>query len=231
MFFRNTTHLNSLKLERMFLDAVADWPHDGAQVFVRYSRGSDFSGTCYYDSDRIFVNIGRRNRYPYPLKINVARPKSNRTHWWRELYILEISNSEQLALFIFLHEFYHRLVKRARRNVRQKEARCDRFATRVLVDAYGCIVRDNMGRIVDRAEWDFQDLEGFVAAARGPIRKSARKPLARRPRRKDRSREGDVRVVDSPALQDSADAMDAASSRAIAGGIEIFGDQSWLFPI
>ncbi|MBK8269869.1 MAG: hypothetical protein IPK83_16885 [Planctomycetes bacterium] len=88
-----------------------------------------------------------------------------------------------------------------------------------------------MGRIVDRAEWDFQDLEGFVAAARGPIRKSARKPLARRPRRKDRSREGDVRVVDSPALQDSADAMDAASSRAIAGGIEIFGDQSWLFPI
>ncbi len=183
MILRNSTELDTSRLEHMFRGAVAQWPMDGAQIFVRYSRGADFSGACYYESDRIFINIGRHNRYPYPLKINVARPKSNRTHWWRELYTLEIGRPDELALFIFLHEFYHRLVKRARRNVRQKEARCDRFATRVLVDDYGGIVRDSQGRLVPRHEWDFQDLDGFVAAARGPIRKSARKPLVRRPRR------------------------------------------------
>ncbi|HWL92959.1 MAG TPA: hypothetical protein VNT79_05450 [Phycisphaerae bacterium] len=182
MFFRNTTHLNTGRLERMFRDAVAEWPFEGAQIFLRYSRGADFSGACYYESDRIFINLGRHNHYPYLLKINVARPRSNRTHWWRELYTLEIKGPEELALFIFLHEFYHRLVKRARRNVRQKEARCDRFATRALVDRYGCIVRDSRGRLVPRDEWDFQDLDGFVAAARGTLRKSARKPLVRRSR-------------------------------------------------
>ncbi|MBX3395920.1 MAG: hypothetical protein KF841_11200 [Phycisphaerae bacterium] len=191
MLLRNSTRLNSLRLERMFRDAIAGWPHDGAQVFVRYSRGSDFSGACYYESDRIFINLGRHVSYPYKLRINVARPQSNRTHWWRELYALEIRSPEELALFIFLHEFYHRLVKRAGRNIRQKEARCDRFATRVLVDHYGCVIRDTAGRLVNRSEWDFQDLNGFVEAARGSVRKSARKPLGR-PRRKGVGRPGEV---------------------------------------
>lgn len=204
MILRNSTELDTSRLEHMFREAVSQWPMDGAQVFVRYSRGADFSGACYYESDRIFINIGRHNRYPYPLKINVARPKSNRTHWWRELYTLEICRPDELALFIFLHEFYHRLVKRARRNVRQKEARCDRFATRVLVDDYGGIVRDSQGRLVPRREWDFQDLDGFVAAARGPIRKSARKPLGRRPRR-DRSGSCDFAAADSIGLAPQPD--------------------------
>lgn len=188
----------------MFRDAVAGWPHDGAQVFVRYSRGSDFSGACYYESDRIFINLGRHVSYPYKLRINVARPQSNRTHWWRELYALEIRSPEELALFIFLHEFYHRLVKRAGRNIRQKEARCDRFATRVLVDHYGCVIRDSAGRLVSRSEWDFQDLDGFVEAARGPIRKSARKPLVRRPRRKGGGRASKADAVGTGAVRSGA---------------------------
>lgn len=200
----------------MFSEAVSEWPHDGAQVFVRYSRGSDFSGTCYYDSDRIFVNLGRHNQYPYALKINVARPQSNRTHWWRELYTLHVESAEQLALFIFLHEFYHRLVKRARRNVRQKEARCDRFATRVLVDQYGLVVRDSHGRLVPRENWDFQDLDGFVAAARGPIRKSARKPLVRKTWRDRAARE----------KMKGHGAAECASD--IARG-SMLGEQSYLF--
>lgn len=183
MDFRNRTHLDSDGLERMLLDAVAGWPHRGLRVAVRYSRGADFSGTCYYDSDRIFVNLGRHNRYPYALKTHIARPRSNRTHWWRELYVVEMRRPEELVLFVFLHEFYHRLVRRAGRNVRQKEARCDRFATRVLVDVYGAAVRDGRGRRVRRASWDFQDLDGFVAAARGPgsapVRRS--RPAARGP--------------------------------------------------
>ena len=42
---------------------------------------------------------------------------------------------------------------------------CDRFAARVLTDRYGCPVIDRRGRPVDRAAWDFQDLDRFVAAA------------------------------------------------------------------
>jgi len=166
MDFRNSTHLDTALVRSMIDDAVAGWPCEKLTVRVRHSRGADFSGTCYYATNRIFVNLGRHNRYPYKLLTHIARPRSNRTHWWRELYSVDIAGPEQLVLFVFLHEFYHWLVKQARRNVRQKEARCDRFATRVLVDSYGAAVRDTRGRIVAREAWDFQDLEGFVAAAR-----------------------------------------------------------------
>lgn len=166
MDFRNTTHLSSERLQAMMLDAIAGWPHERLLVRVRYSRGAEFSGSCYYQSNRIFINLGQSNKYPYKLLTHIARPRSNRTHWWRELYSVDIANPEQLVLFVFLHEFYHWLVKQARRNVRQKEGRCDRFATRVLVDDYGAIVRDSRGKPVSRSHWDFQDLDGFVAAAR-----------------------------------------------------------------
>lgn len=178
MDVRNSTQLDSDRLERMFRAAVDGWPHDGLRVFVRYSRGAEFSGTCYYASDRIFVNLGRQNRYPYPLHTHIARPQSNRTHWWRELYTLHVADAAQLVLFVFLHEFYHRLVKRAGRNVRQKEARCDRFAARVLVDCYGVEIRDGDGNPVPRMEWDFQDLDGFVAAAARPLRNRRRSAAA-----------------------------------------------------
>jgi len=176
MNLKNTTHLDSSTLKRMFLSAIDGWPFEGVQVSVRYSRGADFSGTCYYQSDRIYINLGRDNRYPYRLQTHIARPCSNRTHWWRELYTVDLADAYELVLFVFLHEFYHRLVHRARHNVRQKEARCDRFATRVLVDDYGATVLDEAGHLVARDAWDFQDLDGFVAAAR----RSARKPIRNR---------------------------------------------------
>ncbi len=166
MNFRNTTHVDSDLLLTSIQDAIEGWPSDKLIVRVRYSRGAEFSGTCYYASNRIFVNLGRENRYPYRLLTHIARPRANRTHWWRELYSVDIASAHELVLFVFLHEFYHWLVKQARRNVRQKEGRCDRFATRILVDRYGAQVRDARGKPVSRDAWDFQDLNGFVAAAR-----------------------------------------------------------------
>ncbi len=186
MKFQNTTGLDSDHLERAILRAIEGWPHNRLDVRVRYSRGADFSGTCYYTQGRIFVNLGRNNQYPYLLDTNIARPQSNSRYWWRESYSVEVADAEQLVLFVFLHEFYHWLIKKARRNMRQKEGRCDRFATRGLVDGYGAAVRDEAGKAVERASWDFQDLDGFVAAARGtprqPRQASAR-PAARQPSR------------------------------------------------
>lgn len=174
MDFRNTTHVDSGELLDAIHRAIDGWPNEKLIVRVRYSRGAEFSGTCYYGSNRIFVNLGRNNKYPYRLLTHIARPRANRTHWWRELYSVDIASPKQLVLFVFLHEFYHWLVKQARRNVRQKEGRCDRFATRVLVDQYGAEVRNSRGRLVPREMWDFQDLDGFVAAARRkrPVRTS-----------------------------------------------------------
>ncbi|HKQ49532.1 MAG TPA: hypothetical protein VJZ71_15780 [Phycisphaerae bacterium] len=166
MELHNSTHLDSATLERLFQEAVADWPHDGMRVFVRYSRGSDFSGSCYYRPPRIHINLGRRNRYPYAIRTQIARARSDRRSWWRELYEVEAADAVQLAFFLFMHEFYHWLVRKARRNSRQKEGRCDRFAVRGMVERWGVIVRDTNGRAVPRGEWDFQDLDGFVAAAR-----------------------------------------------------------------
>jgi hypothetical protein len=173
MRFSNKTQLDSQRLEQMFLRAVDAWPHDEIDVSIRYSRGAEFSGTCYYDHARILVNLGRHNRYPYQIHAAIARSQSDRRHWWRELYSIEAADAYQLVLFVCMHEFYHWLVRKARRNVRQKEARCDRFATRALVDGYNAVVRDSRGGLVPRSSWDFQDLDGFVAAAfrsRGPRR-------------------------------------------------------------
>jgi hypothetical protein len=164
MILRNTTALDTPRLAAMFARHVDGWGHDRLRVFVRYGRGAPFSGVCFYREARILVNIGRAVRYPLPIETAIARARSNRRCWWRERYFIEVADGYQLALFVFLHEFYHWLVARARRNPRQKEARCDRFAVRALVDDYGCVVRDAGGAKPPRASWDFQDLAAFVRA-------------------------------------------------------------------
>lgn len=165
MDFRNTTDLDSSTLQDLFVRHSAPYRHDTLRVRVRFSRGADFSGRCFYRDGRIYINLGRSNRYPYSLATHVARAQSNQTHWWREIYRLLLADAYQLALFIYLHELYHYLIKAAGRATARKEAMCDRFATRVLVDAYGCPLSDRDGRPVERDTWDFKDLDAFVAAA------------------------------------------------------------------
>jgi hypothetical protein len=165
MDFRNATDLEPHALQRLFERHTHPFRHDRLQVRVRYSRGADFSGTCYYTEGRIFINLGRDNTYPYRLGTHIAKSESNATHWWRETYSLIIPDARLLALFVYLHELYHYLVKAAKRNPRRKEAMCDRFATRVLVDHFNCRLVDTRKRAVPRQRWDFQDLHAFVAAA------------------------------------------------------------------
>jgi len=165
MDFTNSTDLDSVRLQRLFVRHAGPYRHDKLAVRVRYSRGADFSGTCFYAHARIYVNLGRENAYPYLLGTQVAKSQSNRTHWWRETYRLVVGDAYQLALFVFLHEFYHYLVKQSGRSPRRKEALCDRFAARVLVDDYGARLLDSRGRPVARSRWDFQDVHALVAAA------------------------------------------------------------------
>jgi hypothetical protein len=165
MQFRNTTSLDSERLHELFRHHAEPWTHDRLNVVVRYSRGAEFSGTCYYGRHQIYINLGRGNRYPYLIRTHIARAQSNRRYWWKEIYTVEASDACQLALFVFLHEFYHWLIKRAKRNTRQKESMCDRFATRCLADAYGAAIRDEKGQLVARGSWDIQDVFGFVAGA------------------------------------------------------------------
>lgn len=165
MEFRNSTALDGQRLYRLFLRHTVPFRHDGLRVSVRYSRGADFSGTCFYRDARIYVNLGRHVKFPYALGTQVARARSNRTHWWRETYRLTVGDAYQLALFVYLHELFHYLVKTAGHAPRRKESRCDRFAARALVDCCGCGLCDSRGRPVTRESWDFQDLDAFVAKA------------------------------------------------------------------
>lgn len=165
MDFRNSTELDGGVLYRMILRHTEPYRHDKLVVRVRYGRGADFSGRCFYRDGRIFINLGRSNVYPYSLATHVARAQSNKTHWWRDVYRLTLADANQLALFIYLHELYHYLVRAAGRTPAWKEAMCDRFATRVLVDEYGCFLGHTDGRPVPRDSWDFKDLDEFVAAA------------------------------------------------------------------
>ncbi len=173
--FRNTTELSSAKLQTMFLYALNGWNAGNLIVRVRYSRGTDFSGTCIYADHAIYINLGRHLVYPYGMRTNLAKVRSTPRGWRRPEYIVEMKSAYHLAVFIFLHEIYHMLVYRAGRNRRQKESMCDRFAARHLVDHLGAIVRTPRGERVPRALWDFQDLDGFIR--RGPARRSACRSL------------------------------------------------------
>jgi hypothetical protein len=174
MQFQNTTRLSSPRLLQMFEQHTQPYCHDRLRVLVRYSRGAAFSGTCFYADSRIHVNLGRRNRYPFALGTSIAKAHSNRTRWWREIYRMNLEDAYQLVLFVYLHELFHYLVKVSGHAPRRKEAMCDRFATRVLVDCYDRVVLDRHGRPVSRDCWDFQDLEAFVSRApRHPIRATA----------------------------------------------------------
>ncbi len=162
--FENSTHLDTERLRSQCLSAVDGWRLDGVTVRVRYSRGADFSGSCYYATGRIFVNLGRHLSYPYEMGTSLARAQTQGRRWWKPIYTISLASGYEVVLFVFLHECFHLLVKRARRNVRRKESMCDRFAARLLVDRFGAVVRDGRGHAVPRADWDFQDLDGFIAA-------------------------------------------------------------------
>jgi hypothetical protein len=172
----NSTGLSDARLLTLCSQGLAGWSVGTITLRVRYSRGADFSGTCFYGDRRIHVNLGRHLAYPYLMATNLARARTVGRRWHKPLYALELKDAYQVVLFIFLHELYHLLVKRARRNTRQKESMCDRFAARFLVERFGVPVRAPDGASVPRTQWDFQDLDGFVAAARS---KRAVRPPAR----------------------------------------------------
>jgi len=167
--FTNRTALDDQRLRRMCLETVAGWRLDGATVQVRYSRSADFSGACHYQTDQIYINLGRHLSYPYRMNTHLAKAQGNARRWWKPIYTITLADGYQVVLFIFLHECFHLLVKRARRNIRQKESMADRFAARVLVDRYGAVIHDRNQQPIARHEWDFQDLERFIGAARRPV--------------------------------------------------------------
>ncbi len=162
---RNSTDLSDARLLALFREGIAGWAVGTITVRVRYSRGADFSGTCFYADRRIHVNLGRHLVYPYTMETYLARARTIGPRWYKPAYTLQLKNGYEVVLFVFMHELYHLLVKRARRNTRQKESMCDRFAASYLVDRFGATVRGPNRRPVPREEWDFQDLHGFVAAA------------------------------------------------------------------
>lgn len=174
----NATALSTLRLLTLFTTETAGWRTGRMVVHVRHTRSADYSGTCYYDRGLIYVNLGRHLQYPYLMGTYLARSVTVGRRWFKPVYSIEIKDAYELALFIYLHELYHLLVRKAGRNVRQKESMCDRFAARRLVDLCRCPVRDGKGRLVERADWDFQDVERFVARARD---RRARPSAAARP--------------------------------------------------
>jgi hypothetical protein len=176
---RNTTRQDTAALLKLFGEAMADWPLDDLRVWVRYGRGADYSGACYTREGRIFINLGRHLKYPYALGTRIARAVTLPDRWVKQIYFVACADPYQLATFLWRHECYHWLVRKARRNGRQKESMCDRFAVRYLVDRWNCAVTTPEGDKVARAEWDFQEVERFVSAARSkPERSMAQTSLS-----------------------------------------------------
>lgn len=181
----NHTRLSTTRIEGMFDRATSPWTSDDLQVIVRYSRGAVYSGTFASNPPRIYVNVGGQNHYPLKIETSTARARTIGQSWWKPTYQIEVADAYQLAVFVFLHEFYHYLIHRAGRNSRRKEAMCDRFAVRYLADRCRVPVCDASGRSVPRTLWLFQDLDGFVASKATLVAPSR---AGRRPRPAGRSR-------------------------------------------
>lgn len=166
LILQNTTALCTRTLDGLFRAAIDGWSVGRLDVRVRYSRGADFSGACYYAGQRIFINLGRHLAFPYRLTTHLAPARRAGGVWFRRVIELSLGDGHQLVAFIFAHELFHLLVKRAGRNPRQKEGMCDRFAARFVNERFGIEARMPDGALVPREEWDFQDLERFVSRAR-----------------------------------------------------------------
>ncbi|MFN0137579.1 MAG: hypothetical protein ACKVS9_15860 [Phycisphaerae bacterium] len=190
MDFRNLTQLDSARLYSLFIRHTEPYDHSAISVRVKNGRSAEFSGSCYYASSTLNINLSPKNRYPYSLGTHVARPQSNQSHWWRDIYRITLADAYQLALFVYLHELFHYLVRKAGRPTRRREGMCDRFAARVLVDHYGCIMRRSDESLAERDEWDIHDLHKLVAAApkQPPREMAAMRPIP-------------VRIVGLPAAQ------------------------------
>ncbi len=178
----NNTEFDTQRIEAMFLRATEQWAAPMLKVAVRYSLGAVYSGTFASKLPRIYINLGRRNRYPLRVETNIAKARSLGQSWWKPSYHIKVENPYQLALFVFLHEFYHYLIHRARRNPHRKEAMCDRFAVRYLTTNCRLTVYDPSGNPVPRSAWLFQDLDAFVATRKTLVTnvRAARRPKRRR---------------------------------------------------
>jgi len=178
----NRTQLDTQRLVTMFLSATRRWIAPMLKVSVRHSRGAVYSGTFASNPSRIYVNLGRKNRYPMKIETGIAKARSFGNTWWKPSYHVKVQNDYQVVLFVFLHEFYHYLIHRARRNAHRKEAMCDRFAIRYLTDNCGLTVYDANNNPVTSSAWLFQDLDAFVQTPKTyllPIR-AARRPKKKR---------------------------------------------------
>lgn len=162
----NKTELDSKKIVSMILKATNSWQTPRLKVTIRYSRGAKYSGTYIANPPRIYVNIAKNNRYPMKLETSIAKAQTIGRYWWKPIYHIRLENPYQLVLFVFMHEFYHYLIHRARKNSHRKEAMCDRFAIKYLVENYKLKVYDSKNTPVEKEKWLFQDLEGFVRNAR-----------------------------------------------------------------
>ncbi len=171
----NRTELDSRKIEAMLLRATTGWDVPKLRVTIRYSRTTKYSGTFMSNPPRIYVNIGKHNRYPMKIETSIARAKSIGRYWWKPAYHIRVETPYQLVLFVFLHEFYHYLIHRARRNPYRKEAMCDRFAVKYLIEHCKLKVYDSSNTPIKKSIWLFQDLEEFVTNARTkpPLKRSA----------------------------------------------------------
>lgn len=176
----NHTEFDTRRIEVMFRRATEQWVAPKLKVVVRYSRGAIYSGTFASHPPRIYVNIHPKNRYPLKIETGIAKSKTLGDFWWKPSYHIKAENPYHVALFVFLHEFYHYLVHRARRNSHRKEAMCDRFAVRYLTNHCRLAVYDMNNNPVPRSVWLFQDLDGFVANRQTRVEMVR---AARRPRR------------------------------------------------
>jgi hypothetical protein len=110
-------------------------PLDDWKVIIRWKNGKHrFGGRCLPSKKLIEIAVNPRNIYPLTQKWAIGTERFY-TPFYGYRYVYEtvtFKNPNELARFIFLHEFSHLLDYLQGLNLHRKQTRSNRFAMRML---------------------------------------------------------------------------------------------------
>jgi len=117
-----------VKSVRVYVPPLDDW-----RVVIRPLRGKKPYRGFYSPKDkRILIAINPENRYPLTVEILVGTERIDANRFKYTFQKVTFNSPNELARFIFLHEFSHLLDYMQGYSIRYKQTRANRFALKHL---------------------------------------------------------------------------------------------------
>jgi hypothetical protein len=113
-----------IKKVTVIVKPLTDW-----KVTVRWLHGKKpYRGFCSPKDKLILIALNPKNRYPFTTEILIGTEQINSNLYTYKCETVTFNNPNELARFIFLHEFSHLLDYVRGFSLRMKQTKANRFA-------------------------------------------------------------------------------------------------------